>query len=220
MKSFVLISLAIVLFRSCRNPSSDKPRLNQIQVISSHNSYKQAIESALLKVVNIYGSATAAELEYTHIPIRDQLDPGLKKLEIDVYAGSKGKFIFILDDSGRKRDLYLQGHSSLKERALFVNADPGTPEAAILIRNNPVDTDIIRLVKQGYIVRTRAEAGTKEARFNDYSRFGAAYKSGAWIITTDYYQKSSLFHSPYQVFFKDATYFRTNPLFNDKNESE
>jgi len=77
---------------------------------------------------------------------------------------AKGKFIFVLDETGDKIALYSKGHPSLKGRSLFVNAASGTPEAAILIGNNPKTDNIGSLVREGYIVRTRADADTREAR--------------------------------------------------------
>ena len=133
---------------------------------------------------------------------------------------AKGRFLFILDDKGEKRALYMDGHPSLKGRVLFVNAEPGTPEAATLIKNNPQDPTIKDLVKLGYIIRTRADSDTREARNNDYTNFQAACESGAQIITTDYYKKSTFFNSPYHVSFDDSTYVRVNPLFATKIKSD
>ncbi len=127
---------------------------------------------------------------------------------------AKGKFIFILDDSKHKRALYIAGHPSLKGRVLFVNADPGTPEAAMMIRNDPKMPEIRDLVARGYIIRTRADADTREARLNDRSSFEAACNSGAQIITTDYYRKSTHFNSDYVVSFEGSNkYCRINPVF-------
>ncbi|MGS2760653.1 phosphatidylinositol-specific phospholipase C1-like protein [Sinomicrobium sp. M5D2P9] len=137
--------------------------------------------------------------------VRKQQWPSLKE--------AKGKFLFILDDKGRKRELYVKGHYALQGRVLFINAEPGTPEAATMIINDPYDNRIRELVKKGYIIRTRADANTKEARQNDYTRFEAARRSGAQIITTDYYLPGRLFDSSYKVSFGDGTYFRINPLF-------
>ena len=128
---------------------------------------------------------------------------------------ANGKFMFILDETGEKRATYIQGHPSLKGRVLFANAEPGTPEAAFLIMNDPVKQEarIRELVKKGYIVRTRADADTEEARRNDRSHFEAACRSGAQVITTDYYAKSTHFISDYSVSFDDGKYFRVNPLY-------
>ena len=329
----------------------DNLKLNKIQVIGSHNSYKNAIEPALYKVLESKDSLhQLGGLQYEHISIDDQLNMGLRNLEIDIYADSKGgkyahpkgldlakpdkpydpsgvmkkpgfkifhvtdidfrsstltfedclqklkawsnahpghipvfitlepkdgdanrfgtvpemftsklfdevdaviranlgndklitpdmvrgkyatleeavlkgnwptlkdakgKFFFILDNSDKKRDLYMQGHPSLKGRVVFVNAQPGTPEAAAMFRNNPEDKAIPELVKKGYIIRTRADADTKEARKNDYTHFTDAKNSGAQIITTDYYKPSAFFNSPYHIKFDDGTYVRVNPV--------
>jgi len=107
----------------------------------------------------------------------------------------------------------MAGHPSLKGRMLFANADPGTPEAAALIRNNPKMPEIKSLVEKGYIIRTRSDADTKEARMNDRSGFIAACNSGAQIITTDYYLKSTHFKSDYIVSFEGNKYVRLNPVF-------
>jgi hypothetical protein len=126
---------------------------------------------------------------------------------------ARGKFLFILDDKASKRDLYVSGHPSLKGRVMFVNAEACSPEAAWMIRNNPKDAEIPKLVKSGYIIRTRADNDTQQARKNDYSDFVAAEKSGAQIITTDYYLKSTHFKSDYVVNFSGQKYFRRNPFF-------
>lgn len=123
---------------------------------------------------------------------------------------AKGKFIFILDEQDPKMADYVQGHPSLKGRVLFVNAPAGKPEAAIMIINDAIkDQQLIReMVRKGYIVRTRADGDTREARTNDYTRYKAACESGAQIISTDYYTKSTLFPSDYIVNFGDNVYSR------------
>jgi hypothetical protein len=57
-----------------------------------------------------------------------------------------------------------------------------------VIRNNPLGKeDQIRALSKTYIVRTRTDVETMQARTNDYSMFNAAIKSGAQILSTDYY---------------------------------
>ena len=337
------------------NAQNDDLKMNQLQVIGSHNSYRKAIETNLYTTIQAKDTSRSLKgLQYEHIGITEQLNKGLRNLEIDVYADSKGgryahpngldiakpveeydskglmqspgfkvfhmldidfrtscltfeiclqelkkwsdanpghtpvyitlepkdgdasyfktepedftpalfdaldqvirkelgnnklitpdmvrgkfntleeavlhhnwpelkkakgRFLFILDNNGAKRDLYVLNHPSLKGRAIFVNAEPGKPEAATLFRNNPEDATIPDLVKKGYLIRTRADADTKEARANDYSRFEAAKKSGAQIITTDYYLPSRFFNSSYQIKFDDNTYVRNNPVNGEK----
>lgn len=127
---------------------------------------------------------------------------------------AKGKFVFVLDNNSENRDLYAKDHPSLKGRMIFTNSTPGTPESAILFMNEPQkdSSKIQELVKQGYIVRTRADADTMEARSEDYSRFEKAKESGAQIITTDYYLPSKLFKSNFQISFDNNTYKRKNPV--------
>ncbi|WP_246073762.1 phosphatidylinositol-specific phospholipase C1-like protein [Dinghuibacter silviterrae] len=332
--------------------------LNMIQVIGSHNSYKQAIDPPLFNMIRYMGQSIANSLDYTHISLSDQLSMGLCNLEIDLYAdtqggkyahpkglswegrasrdfpydpagemkapgfkimhiqdidfrsscptltaclnelrawsdahkghppvfitvnakddripgltkpekftagvfdqldkalveglgadklltpddvrgseptleravldghwptmsNAKGKFIFILDEKGKKRAAYMAGHPSLQHRVLFADAPSGTPEAAFLIINDPIkNLDKIReYVRRGYIVRTRADEGTTEARRNDLNRFRAACASGAQIISTDYYRESTLFSSPYVIRFGEGGYLRENPLMGDE----
>lgn len=122
----------------------------------------------------------------------------------------KGRFIFVLDEKEDKINLYLENHPSLVNRVLFVNSIEGSPEAAFRIVNNPIkDFNYIKeLVAKGYLVRTRADADTKEARTNDYEKFEKAKESGAQIISTDYYVPSLLFPSSYKVSFENNKYER------------
>ena len=350
MKVFFSAIVLLLLSFFLKKEEDDLP-INQIQVIGSHNSFKKAIAPALFKMLQQKDSVSATKLDYEHIGFSEQLDLGLRNLEIDIYAdarggryshpkglewakdqetydpdhemdkpgfkilhipdldfrshtytfsatlrqlkqwseahpdhtpvfitleakddsikrtgftqpepftattfdemdrtiieglglnhlivpdqvrgkyksleeavlqgnwpslkSSRGKFAFIFDAQGAKRARYIQGHPSLKGRVLFANADPGSPEAAMMIRNNAKDPEIPKLVKKGYIVRTRADADTQQARSNDDADFKAACASGAQIITTDYYKKSTHFKSDYVVSFAGTTYFRKNPL--------
>jgi hypothetical protein len=114
---------------------------------------------------------------------------------------ARGKFFFILDETGQKMETYIGGHPSLKGRAMFVNAPEGRPEAAFRIVNDAKkDWAYIQyLVRSGYYVRTRADADTKEARAGDYSRWRAALISGAQVISTDYYVPDARLGTGYVV---------------------
>jgi len=338
--------------------STDRFRINQIQVLGSHNSYKKAIDPALFKLLMKTNPEAYSSLEYSHITFREQLDLGMRKLEIDVVydpkggmyakplglqmvkesgaAGetdydpqgqmmkpgfkvihvpdvdfrsqaytfrdalrqirswsdahprhvpiaitmnakdtgidlpnavkplpfdvaafdawdaeirevlpperlltpddvrrdfptleaavlshawptlgqSRGRFLFVLDETGEKLETYVKGHPSLKGRIMFVNASEGRPEAAFRIVNDPIDSFhyIQKLVRDGYIVRTRADADTVEARKGDYTRMHAAFDSGAQFISTDYYRPNPDFHTGYQVTLPGSAPARWNPL--------
>ena len=349
MKQRALLCLIIVVCFGCANKTHLK--LNDIQVIGSHNSYKIGIEKPLLNYIVAIDSSKAKSLEYEHISIKEQLNLGLRNLELDVFydpkgghfsnpkgleivkqSGAipmpydedntleasgfklfhiqdidfrshhllfkdclsvmkqwsdenpthtpiiilmntkdkalpqltkplpfsvkayqeldaeirsvfskddlivpddvrkdfnnleeavlkngwpkledcKGKFLFVLDEKEQKNKLYINGDNTLKNRVFFVNSKEGNPEAAFRIVNNPItDFEYIKqLVAKGYMVRTRADAGTKEARTNDYTKFEKAKASGAQVISTDYYKPSTLFKSDFEVKFDDGTYER------------
>jgi len=127
--------------------------------------------------------------------------------------GVRGKFLFVLDEEGQKRDAYVEGHPSLRGRIMFTNSTEGHPEAAFRIVNEArQDVAYIQyLVRGGYYVRTRADADTVEARKNDYSRWQAALISGAQVISTDYYQPDTAI-GPYHVQLPGDQPGRWNPL--------
>ena len=349
----VLAMMIIILLNpGCNSPHSTDLYLNDIQIVGSHNSYKKAIDPELMQILYKEDSNLALTLEYEHLPIRDQLDLGMRNLEIDIFhdpeggryksplgvqaiqnassydtlkmnrpgmkvfhvqdidfrshyylfsealleilewsnshpdhipviitmnlkdevidrpgfqkplpfgvaaldsvdneilsvlgweklihpdlvrssyrtleeaviengwpmlSDAKGKLLFVLDAGERVNKLYVKNHPSLANRVMFINAKEGTPEAAFMILNNPFIsfTNIQEYVRKGYMVRTRSDANTIEARNNDFSRWRKAVESGAHVITTDYYIPSKLFESQYKVGFEADTVYKINPL--------
>lgn len=127
----------------------------------------------------------------------DKVRGNYATLEQAVLAGnwptigaSRGKVVFIIDKHANVEELYAAGHPSFKGRAMFVYVKPGKPEAAFVILNGPQrdSGQIVDAVKKGYIVRTRSDGGTGEARTGYYGDMLAAFVSGAQIISTDYYK--------------------------------
>jgi predicted alpha-1,2-mannosidase len=98
---------------------------------------------------------------------------------------SRGKVVFLMDQRN-VGPVYLQGHPSLRDRVIFTNAVPGQPDAAFLERNAGPAGDIAALVRKGYLVRTRTDADTREARTDDTAHRDAMSASGAQILSTDY----------------------------------
>lgn len=162
----------------------------------------------------------------------DQVRGSYVSLEQAVLAGhwptlreARGKVVFIIDDGGKVRDLYRKGHPSYAGRAMFVYSEPGTAEGAFVICNDPYH-DYARIqhcVKQGYIVRTRCDEGTMQARTGDYSQANQAKSSWAQIISTDYYRPDPRAGTKgwtnYQVKFPNADLARIDSLSAEGKES-
>ncbi len=103
---------------------------------------------------------------------------------------ARGKLIFALDAGPVNVGLYLRDNASLQTHPMFVNSISETADhAAYFTMNDPVRAQqtIRARVAQGFLVRTRSDAGTEEARSNDTNRREAAFTSGAHYISTDYY---------------------------------
>ncbi len=345
--------LSIVVCLSFASLSGQDLKMNQTQVIGSHNSYKIGIEKPLMDII-LSERPEAIGLDYTHIPITQQLDLGLRSLEIDVLydpdggrfskpkgidllkaqgieakpynaefmkdpgfkvlhipdidfrthcatfkiclsdirdwsrahsdhlpiiitinpknsgldrpgfaalipfdkkvldaldkeileifkptelvtpshvmgkaktlrqaivdngwpelAKARGKILFVLDAEKELIELYLKGDEDFV-KPMFSNTDLENPHAAFFIMNNPVkqEKDIVDRVKMGFMVRTRSDSDTREARSGDKSRFEAAIRSGAQVITTDYYQKSLSPNKDFEIAF-DGKYSQCNPV--------
>ena len=72
---------------------------------------------------------------------------------------------------------------------LFTNSAPGLPDAAFIKANDPSGANLARIrraVRLGYVVRTRADEDTREARSGDMRRARRALASGAQWVSTDY----------------------------------
>ncbi|MCW4463855.1 phosphatidylinositol-specific phospholipase C1-like protein [Sphingomonas sp. BT-65] len=128
--------------------------------------------------------------------------------------GSRGKFLFALDETPAKVALYRGARKSLEGRVFFVNTDEQSPAAAYLTLNEPVrDADrIARAVKANFLVRTRADANTREARTNDTGPRDAAFKSGAQYISTDYLWPDPRFAGGYRVTMPGGAVALCNPV--------
>ncbi len=367
----VLLALAL-LAAACRPPRPGAPghggggpggghrgghgptvRLNEIQVLASHNSYHREPEPALLSALKSFLGDAANGFEYTHRPLADELDAGVRQVELDVFvddpaggryaqpklvpalgldpvdpalaepglkvlhvqevdyrstcptfvdcltqlrawsgdhpghlpitiqieakddtipdpglgfvqplpwtgpdfralereirsvfgereiitpgdvkgrsrtladAVRKGRWpalrqardqvMFVLDDKGAKRDAYRAQVPDVGDRLVFVDVPETDPDAATMVVNDPVgDADRIRgLVADGFIVRTRADADTVQARTGDATMRDAAFASGAQYVSTDYVFADPRFGTGYVVDLPGDGAARCNPV--------
>lgn len=325
-------------------------KLNDLQAVGSHNSYKAAIPAAELAIIAAQSADAAAGLDYAHIPLSQQLDLGMRQLEIDIYydpdggrfadpllprlsgapfdasglqapgfkvfhtsdidvrshcptlaacledieawsdahpghapililfntksstlpipgatpvlpfdeaafdaldaelrqvlgpnhfiepddvrgsaptlrdavmqtgwptlSDSRGQLILALDSGPDTVNAYMRGRESLEGLPIFVNSlSIDAPHAAYFTINDPIEQrdQIEAAVRAGMIVRTRADADTKEARSGDTSRRDIAFATGAQYISTDYYTARTEW-SDYSVRLPGTNAVRCNPI--------
>jgi hypothetical protein len=106
---------------------------------------------------------------------------------------ARGRIIFALDNTESHRLAYLNGNPSLEGRMLFVSSPPGDPSAAFLKMNGALGDEEARIrehVKRGFLIRTRADIPTEEARSGSTVRRDSAFRSGAHYVSTDYPEPS------------------------------
>ncbi len=336
-----LAFLALTAPLAMARPSAAPLRLNDISVIGTHNSYKQAMPATTMAAIRAMSVPIAESLDYAHRPLVEQLDAGARQLELDVnydprgghyarrssdpallkpgfkvlhiagidnasscvlltdclriiagwsarhpqavpimlmfnakdeqyaarggvdalpfdaaawdaldaeirsvmpaskiitpdevqgryptlraavraghwptLAKARGRFLFALDETPEKVAAYRGNRRSLEGRVFFINTDEDSPAAAYLTLNDPIAEGprIARAVAAGYLVRTRADADTREARANDPRRLVAALASGAQYVSTDYLWPDPRFASGYHVTLPGGGVARCNPI--------
>lgn len=142
----------------------------------------------------------------------------VKAGKLPTIAEARGKIFFILDTS---KDFYKTGHPALQGRVMFQYVAPRSPECLFAIGNSPLTQkdSIKQWVKEGFMVRSRADEGTHQAREGDYSMMNAAFESGAQIISTDYYRQDprnlilgDTTWTDFEVHFPNKELARVNPI--------
>jgi hypothetical protein len=119
-------------------------------------------------------------------------------------AQARGKFLFLMLSPGAQvaaLNPYLAGHEGLKGRVAFIDSEPGMPHAAFIQDDNAMKDlgRVERLVRQGYLVRARADIDVVEARTNDVSRRDKTLATGAQIVSTDFYGTPNPFGNDYHL---------------------
>ncbi|MEM9083693.1 MAG: Ca2+-dependent phosphoinositide-specific phospholipase C, partial [Planctomycetota bacterium] len=156
-----------------------------------------------------------------HLLVPDDVRLGRETLREGVLAGgwpsldhARGKYVWVLDQGGSPKSAYLEARPGTKGGVFFTTGNDSEDTAAFFIINNPIrDHDKIRsLVRRGFMVRTRADAGLREARERDYARFEAAKSSGAQVISTDFPIPDRLIDREYMIRFDDMGFVRPNPV--------
>jgi hypothetical protein len=144
------------------------------------------------------------------------LEGGVRAHNWPTLAASRGKFVFLLM-TALDRDAttpYLNGRPNLEGRVAFLRANPGAPHAAFLLLDNSLTrtTEITQRAQEGYLVRTRSDIETHEARVNDMARANAAFASGAQVVSTDFFKPGNAFGTSYYVSLPGGGEYRCNPV--------
>ena len=79
-----LTAAAVLLLAGCADPL----RINELQFVGSHNSYKLAMADEHVQALSARNPDAARALAYEHITLEEQLNLGLRKLELDVDGGA------------------------------------------------------------------------------------------------------------------------------------
>ena len=187
----------------------DVPRVT-VPILKATPAYLDQMDQELLSVFQEEDLIRPDDVRGYHDTLRD----AILKEGWPLLSESRGKFLFALHDETRILDMYAEGRPSLEGRPMFVTSSEDRPDASVLVVNNPFRDDIERLVKAGFIVRTRADAGIVEAAQNDTRRRDQAMQSVAHVITTDFPHGSPHPESGYVVAFPGLVAVRDNPAFD------
>jgi hypothetical protein len=134
-------------------------------------------------------------------------------------AASRGQIILALDAGPDTVRGYMRGKAALEGLPVFVNSlSLDAPHAAYFTINDPQKraAEITAAVAAGMIVRTRADADTREARSGSTARREAALASGAQYVSTDYYYPRSEW-SDYSARLPGGDAVRCNPVTGAKS---
>jgi hypothetical protein len=94
--AFALVGISMIVTCVCAQPVArvvdpdSSIRINQIQVIGTHNSYHAGLLPGIAKLMRQRDSEAFATLEYAHADLATQLSNGIRQIELDIFADSKG----------------------------------------------------------------------------------------------------------------------------------
>jgi hypothetical protein len=206
--------LPIIITINPKSSGLNKPGF--AEVIPFDKNVLNALDKEIVEIFKTTELITPSQVKGKAKTLRQAIvDKGWPDLSM-----ARGKILFVLDAGKELTELYLRGDEDYS-RPMFSNTDLENPHAAFFIMNDPVknEKDIIDRVKMGFMVRTRSDADTREARTGDKRRFEAAIRSGAQVISTDYYQKSLSPNNDFEIIF-NGKYSQCNPVLSKSSACE
>ena len=85
-----VILLLGLLLAGCACAAEGDVRINELQVIGSHNSYHSGLAPSEARFLQTRAPDDFAGLDYRHPTLTRQLDDGVRQLELDIFADSQG----------------------------------------------------------------------------------------------------------------------------------
>jgi hypothetical protein len=85
-----VLSVAGASFAAGQTAANDSVKMNQIQVIGSHNSYHAGVAPNEAKLMMARNPKLYQGLEYRHRPLDQQFSTGIRQIELDIFADSQG----------------------------------------------------------------------------------------------------------------------------------
>lgn len=89
--SLPLFLAALILFTGCREDPAEELKINHIQVLGTHNSYKLTPHPGLVALLNREQEGWSQNIDYGHRSLTVQLEElGIRQFELDVFADTAG----------------------------------------------------------------------------------------------------------------------------------
>jgi hypothetical protein len=85
-----MTNIATVLLFALASASAQPVKINEIQLVGTHNSYHSGVSPNEMANLRQLNANTAKSLDYRHPALETQLNDGVRQLEIDVFGDSKG----------------------------------------------------------------------------------------------------------------------------------
>lgn len=188
---------------------------NSVEVLPFDKNAFEQLDDAIVSVMGREKLITPDMVQGTYPTLKEAvLANNWPKL-----SESLGKFVFLLlpSTAGLSEENAYTGHTQLRGKIMFVQSKPDDEYGAFLLLDNAIQrkSEIEKAVKMGYLVRTRADIDTYEAKVNDKKRAETAFKSGAQVVSTDYFKPGNFYGTDYVVELPSRKPAIINPLFSE-----
>lgn len=189
---------------------------NPTQVLKLNEEAFDILDKEILEVIGRDKIITPYDVRANYPTLRD----AITNQNWPLVSDARGKFVFMLLPSSagasNEEPIYARNRPNLENRVMFVQSKPTDSFGAFLLIDNAIvrQEDIKEYVKKGYLVRSRSDIDTYEAKVNDKTRAKAAFSSGAQVISTDYLSTDyNPYNTPYYITLPDnKKEVRINPI--------